>query len=177
MRRTSEGSLLALLEEAWGKNGPASGQLKRNLKRLRHLVQTHSLSSPSVERRNLLIVEPGESMLRRVCYFVRGGLLVDEMEFERHSPPVEELGARIQVVFFGEETVSIEPSKESLEEAVIIAAWLRRELMDGFVMTITGEVKAKDDDTGVVDIEVLGENNVWGMHMQGTVSVQLPRGA
>ncbi|MEE9240282.1 MAG: exonuclease domain-containing protein [bacterium] len=137
MRRTSEGSLLALLEEAWGKNGPASGQLKRNLKRLRHLVQTHSLSSPSVERRNLLIVEPGESMLRRVCYFVRGGLLVDEMEFERHSPPVEELGARIQVVFFGEETVSIEPSKESLEEAVIIAAWLRRELMDGFVMTIS----------------------------------------
>ncbi len=48
--------------------------------------------------------------------------------------------------------------------------------LPGFVMTITGEVKAKDDDLGVVDVEVLGENNVWGMHMQGTVQVQLPRG-
>jgi hypothetical protein len=49
--------------------------------------------------------------------------------------------------------------------------------LPGFVMTITGQVKAKDDATGVVDIEVLGENNVWGMHMQGTVQVQLPKGA
>ena len=44
-------------------------------------------------------------------------------------------------------------------------------------MTISGEVKAKDEDSGIVDIEVVGENNVWGMHMQGTVQVQLPRGA
>ncbi|MEH6570283.1 MAG: MaoC/PaaZ C-terminal domain-containing protein [Halioglobus sp.] len=49
--------------------------------------------------------------------------------------------------------------------------------LPGFVMTITGEVKAKDDAKGLVDIEVLGENNVWGMHMQGTVQVQLPKGA
>jgi hypothetical protein len=49
--------------------------------------------------------------------------------------------------------------------------------LPGFVMTITGQVKAKDDATGIVDIEVLGENNVWGMHMQGTVQVQLPKGA
>lgn len=49
--------------------------------------------------------------------------------------------------------------------------------LPGFVMTITGEVKAKDNDSGVIDIEVIGENNVWGMHMQGTVQVQLPRGA
>jgi hypothetical protein len=49
--------------------------------------------------------------------------------------------------------------------------------LPGFVMTITGQVKAKDDATGMVDIEVLGENNVWGMHMQGTVQVQLPKGA
>jgi len=48
--------------------------------------------------------------------------------------------------------------------------------LPGFVMTLTGEVKAKDDANGTVDIEVLGENNVWGMHMQGTVQVQLPRG-
>jgi len=49
--------------------------------------------------------------------------------------------------------------------------------LPGFVMTITGEVKAKDDSSGVVDIEVIGENNVWGMHMQGTVQVQLAKGA
>ncbi len=49
--------------------------------------------------------------------------------------------------------------------------------LPGFVMTLTGEVKAKDDANGTVDIEVLGENNVWGMHMQGTVQVQLPKGA
>lgn len=49
--------------------------------------------------------------------------------------------------------------------------------LPGFVMTITGEVKAKDDASGLVDIEVQGENNVWGMHMQGTVQVQLPKGA
>lgn len=48
--------------------------------------------------------------------------------------------------------------------------------LPGFVMTITGEVKAKDEAGGTVDIEVLGENNVWGMHMQGTVQVQLPKG-
>lgn len=48
--------------------------------------------------------------------------------------------------------------------------------LPGFVMTITGEVKASNDESGMVDIEVIGENNVWGMHMQGTVQVQLPRG-
>ena len=47
----------------------------------------------------------------------------------------------------------------------------------GMVMTVTGEVKAKDDDAAVVDIEVMGENNIWGMHMQGTVQLQLPTGA
>lgn len=46
--------------------------------------------------------------------------------------------------------------------------------LPGFVMTITGEIKAKHDDNKTVDIEVVGENNVWGMHMSGTVSVELP---
>ena len=44
----------------------------------------------------------------------------------------------------------------------------------GMVMTITGEVSAKDDATGIVDIAVIGENNIWGMHMQGTVQLALP---
>lgn len=49
--------------------------------------------------------------------------------------------------------------------------------LPGFVMTIVGEVKAKDDASGVVDVEIVGENNVWGMHMMGTVQVALPKGA
>ena len=47
----------------------------------------------------------------------------------------------------------------------------------GMVMTITGEVKAKDDDSGIIDIDVMGENNIWGMHMQGTVQLALPKEA
>ncbi len=47
----------------------------------------------------------------------------------------------------------------------------------GMVMTVTGEVTAKNDDTGVIDIAVLGENNIWGMHMQGTVQLELPQEA
>ena len=47
----------------------------------------------------------------------------------------------------------------------------------GMVMTVTGEVSAKNEETGVVDIAVLGENNIWGMHMQGTVQLTLPKEA
>ena len=47
----------------------------------------------------------------------------------------------------------------------------------GMVMTITGEVKTKDEETGLVDIAVVGGNNIWGMHMQGTVQLALPREA
>ena len=47
--------------------------------------------------------------------------------------------------------------------------------LPGFIMTLVGEIKAKDDGTGIVDIAVVGENNVWGMHMAGTVQVQLPQ--
>ena len=47
--------------------------------------------------------------------------------------------------------------------------------LPGMVMTITGEVTAKDDSNHTVDVAVTGENNVWGMHMMGTVKVQLPK--
>jgi 3-oxo-4,17-pregnadiene-20-carboxyl-CoA hydratase beta subunit len=47
----------------------------------------------------------------------------------------------------------------------------------GMVMTMTGEVTAVDTETGVVDIAVVGENNIWGMHMQGSVQLALPKGA
>tara|TARA_B110000503_G_scaffold38738_2_gene63659 strand:+ start:39316 stop:39747 length:432 start_codon:yes stop_codon:yes gene_type:complete len=47
----------------------------------------------------------------------------------------------------------------------------------GMVMTITGEVTAVDSDSGIVDISVLGENTIWGMHMQGSVQLALPQEA
>ncbi len=47
----------------------------------------------------------------------------------------------------------------------------------GMVMTITGEVVAKDETSGTVNISVLGENNIWGMHMKGTVQLALPQEA
>ena len=49
--------------------------------------------------------------------------------------------------------------------------------LPGFIMTITGEVKAKDEALGTIEVDVTGENNVLGVHMQGTVQVQLPEGA
>lgn len=45
----------------------------------------------------------------------------------------------------------------------------------GMVMTMTGEVTAIDGDR--VDVEILGENNIWGMHMQGAVQLTLPKEA
>ena len=47
----------------------------------------------------------------------------------------------------------------------------------GMVMTITGEVTEVDTATGAILIDVLGENNIWGMHMQGTVQLTLPKEA
>jgi hypothetical protein len=47
----------------------------------------------------------------------------------------------------------------------------------GMVMSMTGEVSAINAHTGVVDIAILGENNIWGMHMQGTVQLTLPKEA
>ena len=44
-----------------------------------------------------------------------------------------------------------------------------------FIMTISGEVVARNEEDGTVDVAVLGENNAWGMHMQGSVQVQLPK--
>jgi len=49
--------------------------------------------------------------------------------------------------------------------------------LPGFVMTINGEVSAKDDAAGTVDITYSGDNNVWGTHMSGIVRVALPKEA
>jgi acyl dehydratase len=49
--------------------------------------------------------------------------------------------------------------------------------LPGFIMTISGEVSAKHDDTGIVEVAVEGENNVWGTHMSGTVRIELSKEA
>ncbi len=46
--------------------------------------------------------------------------------------------------------------------------------LPGFVMTITGEVTAKDEEEKTAEISVQGVNDSWGMHMLGTVTVALP---
>ena len=45
--------------------------------------------------------------------------------------------------------------------------------LPGMVMTMTGEVTARHDD-GRIEVAVTGENNIWGMHMQGSVQLTLP---
>jgi hypothetical protein len=45
----------------------------------------------------------------------------------------------------------------------------------GMLMTVSGEVTALDKDSGLVNLAVTGENNIWGMHMQGTVQLTLPK--
>lgn len=44
----------------------------------------------------------------------------------------------------------------------------------GMVMSVSGEVAELDAENKVVKVNVVGENNVWGMHMEGSVSVALP---
>ena len=45
--------------------------------------------------------------------------------------------------------------------------------LPGDTMRMAGTVKAKDETTGIVEIEVLGKNS-WGDHVTGTVAVALP---
>lgn len=46
--------------------------------------------------------------------------------------------------------------------------------LPGMIMTVSGSIKAADVESGIVDVEVIGENDIWGMHMQGTVQLALP---
>ena len=48
--------------------------------------------------------------------------------------------------------------------------------LPGDTMTLTGEVKNKNDSTGTVEVEIAGKN-AWGNHVTGSVTVALPTGA
>ena len=47
-------------------------------------------------------------------------------------------------------------------------------VMPGEELKFTGEVVAKDEASGIVDVKVTGKGN-WGMHLDGIARVQLPR--
>ncbi len=47
-------------------------------------------------------------------------------------------------------------------------------VMPGEDLKFTGEVVAKDDATGIVDVKVTAKGN-WGMHLDGIARVQLPK--
>ncbi len=47
-------------------------------------------------------------------------------------------------------------------------------VMPGEDLKFTGQVVAKDDATGIVDIKVTAKGN-WGMHLDGIARVQLPK--
>ena len=44
----------------------------------------------------------------------------------------------------------------------------------GMTMTVSGEIVEKDDDGKSIKVDVTGENNIWGMHMTGSVQIALP---
>jgi acyl dehydratase len=48
--------------------------------------------------------------------------------------------------------------------------------LPGDTMRLTGTVRAKDEDAGIVEIQIAGSNS-WGDHVTGTVVVALPRQA
>lgn len=138
VRKGDEKGALSLLRRVWKEEAPPAGRLKRRLGRLHHLARTYALSGPSVERRRLIIVEPGETRERRHCYFIRDGLLAHELSFEKGAPPVRPLEEKIDAIFRDAGFGSRRASAEELEEAAVFAAWMRRELMDGFTLNLAG---------------------------------------
>ncbi len=126
------GAALSLLREAWGEQGSSAGKLKRHLGRVHHLVRTYGLSGPSVERRRLVIVEPGTTREERYCYLIRDGLLAYELSFGKGAPPVRVLEEKVAEVF--EDLAGREPRSGAIDEAAVFAGWMRREAMDGFML-------------------------------------------
>lgn len=47
-------------------------------------------------------------------------------------------------------------------------------VLPGEDLKFTGEVVAKDDATGIIDVKVVAKGN-WGMHLDGIARVQLPQ--
>ncbi len=152
--RKEDESVFALLKKAWGEEGPSPGRLRRHIARLHHLVRTYGLSGPSVERRRLIIVEPGQTREERYCYFIREGLLAHEISFERGAPPLRALEEKINEIFLDESFEGARAAPEALDEAAVFASWMRRELMDGFMLNLEGRApsaRVMEALTGALD--------------------------
>ena len=135
--RKDDESVFSLLQKAWGEEGPSAGRLRRHISRLHHLVRTYGLSGPSVERRRVIIVEPGETREHRYCFFIKDGLLAHELSFQRSEPPVRALEEKISEIFLDEGLEDQAAGLQNLDEAAVFASWMRRELMDGFMLNLT----------------------------------------
>ena len=44
----------------------------------------------------------------------------------------------------------------------------------GMTMIVSGEIVEKNDSEKSIKVDVTGENNIWGMHMTGSVQIALP---
>ena len=127
-----------LLKRAWRGEGPSPGKLRRHIARLHHLVKMYALSGPSVERRRLIIVEPGQTREERYCYFIKDGLLAHEVSFGKTAPPVRALEQKVEEIFLDGRFEVPKAEPEVLDEAALFAGWMRRELMDGFMLNLEG---------------------------------------
>ncbi len=132
--------VFSLLQKAWGEEGPSPGKLRRYIARVHHLARIYALSGPSVEKRRLIIVEPGQTRDERYCCFIQDGLLAYEMSFEKKGPPVRTLEEKIGEIFLDGSSGGLQTDRAAFEEAAVFAGWMRRELMDGFMLILEGRV-------------------------------------
>ncbi|MFQ5895092.1 MAG: exonuclease domain-containing protein, partial [Nitrospinota bacterium] len=135
--KEQEEKTLRELARLWGTERKLA-QLRPRWGRLRHLLQSHNLSGPSVRRRNFLAVERARDGEERVGYVVREGVLRGEWRFSRRRPPLARFRKAIQKLYFdgGPPAPATPPTREELEEAALLAEWLRREAYEGFVLEL-----------------------------------------
>ncbi|MBE17238.1 MAG: hypothetical protein CMH79_00610 [Nitrospinae bacterium] len=129
---------LTFLLSLWG-DKISESKLRKRYQRLLLLLNNLSVNGPSVERKNILIVEPGDNRTSFICYLIHEGLLVDEIKFKRDAIPFNELEKRICDIYDSQGRINKNVSKKTLFESSIIADWLRRETMEGFVMPVLSD--------------------------------------
>lgn len=127
----------------WG-NKLSESKLRKRLERLFLLLNNLSVNGASVEKKNIIIVEPGQDRFTFVCYLVSRGLLSDEIKFKRDDIPFADLEKRIFDTYDSISEIQREVSKKDLFESLIIADWLRRETLQGFVMPVFSNFKREE---------------------------------
>ena len=134
---------VTFLISLWGKKLSES-KLKKRFQRLLLLLNNLSINGPSVERKDIIIVEPDQDRLSFVCYLVFQGLLVDEIKFSKDNIPFQKLEEKICNVYLSQVYTEKKVSKKDLFESSIIADWLRRETIEGFVMPVSSNFQREE---------------------------------